>query len=788
MRDSIAAGSTSTRVRRAFRVAGVVQGVGFRPFVYVTATALGLSGEVSNDSTGVLVEVEGDPGAVAEMASALHRNAPPLAVVEQVSTWDLPLCGGTGFRIATSQQADGARTLASPDIATCADCRAEMMDPANRRYRHPFVTCTNCGPRFTIITDLPYDRVNTTMAHFPMCAPCTAEYADPRDRRFHAQPISCRDCGPRLTLTGPDGVIVRGDDAAIAETRVLLAAGRILAIKGVGGYHLVCDATNESAVATLRQRKRRGDKPFAVMVADDAGARRLVDCTAVEAVLLNSPARPIVLLPRRPGAEVAASVAPGNPDLGILLPYTPVHALLFGLPGDPSGPAVLVMTSGNLSGEPIITDDAVAAELLAPIVDGWLAHDRPIHVPCDDSVSRMVDGEMLPIRRSRGYAPLPLTLPISIEPTLAVGADLKNVCCVGQGDHAWMSQHIGDMDDMRSLDTLGRTVDDLTMLTGVDPGAIAADKHPGYRSVDWARRNAAGRDVRGIQHHHAHICSVMAENGITAEERVIGIAFDGTGYGSDGAVWGGEMLLAGYPSFRRLGHLAYVPLPGGDAAVERPYRMALSHLRSAGMEWDRALAPVAECGPDELTLLDHQLKSGFGCVPTSSMGRLFDAVSAITGVRQVVDYEGQAAIELEGVSRPHFDAAAEDPERYRFSLASPLSGPTAVEQSAVIADPAAVIRAVATDTLAGVDPGLIGARFHHAVIALVVDLAVAARKRTQVQTVALSGGVFQNAILLSGCCTELRQHQFGVLRHTHVPPNDGGLALGQLVSSAQRTN
>lgn len=766
--------SSSLRCRRRIRVSGLVQGVGFRPFVYATAMEFHLAGSVINDSAGVLIELEGDPAAVEEFLVRLRRRPPPLAVVDRVETSDIPVRGGTGFHIGATAAGSAGRTLASPDVATCRDCLAEMGDPADRRYRHPFITCTNCGPRFTVITSLPYDRASTTMAGFQMCPACLAEYTDPADRRFHAQPIACRECGPRLQFLVP-GEPATTDEAAMAAARAALSAGRILAVKGLGGYHLVCDAGDDRAVAELRRRKKRGDKPFAVMVPDLSTAAMVADLTLEEAALLESRARPIVLLSRRADGpvRVAVSVAPGNPDLGVLLPYTPVHALLFGLPGDAPSPVVLVMTSGNMSGEPIITDDEDAVELLGPVVDGWLRHDRPIHVPCDDSVARVVDGGPQPIRRSRGYAPLPIALPVPVEAMLAVGADLKNTCCIADGGYAWMSQHIGDMDDVRSLETLGVTAGHLKMLTGVVPGLVVSDRHPGYRSTAWADRQPVHRSQ--VQHHHAHICSVLAEHG-WGDQPVIGIAFDGTGFGSDGAVWGGEVLIARYQDFSRFAHLGYVPLPGGDAAVERPYRMALSHLTAAGVPWDQDLACVVHCPPEERRVLRHQLDTGFACVPTSSMGRLFDAVSAIAGVRQVADYEAQAAIELEGLSRNRFRLS---PMAYAFGIGG--TGTTGADELVVDCGP--VIRAVAADALDGRPAGDIGARFHRGVVDLVVTLADRARESTGLATVALSGGVFQNALLLGASCDRLRRAGFTVLRNRRVPPNDGGLALGQLAAA-----
>lgn len=769
------------RIRRRFEVRGVVQGVGFRPFVYVTASELLLSGSVTNTGDGVLAEVEGEAEAVAEFGRRLRADAPPLAVVEDVRTSEQPTRGGTGFTIERSSAPDGARTLVSPDIATCRDCLDELADPSDRRYRHPFITCTHCGPRFTIVTGLPYDRAATTMADFEMCGACRAEYEDPRDRRFHAQPIACPECGPRLELVGQEGVSLSRDADALRAARELLADGGIIAVKGLGGYHLVCDARNAAAVAELRRRKQRGGKPFAVMVPGLDVARELAAVTADEEELLTGGRRPIVLLPRHParhGAGVSDAVAPGSPWLGLLLPYTPLHVLLFGIGDDRPGPDALVMTSANLSGEPIVTDDGDALTLLAPLADAWLRHDRRIQVPCDDSVSRYVAGAELPLRRSRGYAPLPIALPFDVPPTLAVGADLKNTCALGEGRYAWLSQHIGDMDDVSTVDALTRTEKHLEDLTGVVPDRLVADRHPGYRSGDWARAHAAGRPVRTVQHHHAHVASVMAEHGLGADERVIGIAFDGTGHGDDGAVWGGEVLVAGYASFRRAAHLGYVPLAGGDASVLRPYRMALAHLHAAGIAWDEDMPAVRACPPAERGVLAHQFATGFGCAPTSSMGRLFDAVASLAGVRHEVMYEAEAAMELEGLARIA-EADATAPEgRYRFGIR-----PGAGEEAAV-ADPGPVVRAVVSDVRAGVPATLIAARFHASVAALVTELAELSRTSTGLGTVALGGGVFQNAVLLEATQRGLRQRGFTVLRPRLLPPNDGGIALGQLVIAA----
>ncbi|HZA10460.1 carbamoyltransferase HypF [Mycobacterium sp.] len=774
------------RRRLRVRVHGVVQGVGFRPFVYTTAAALGLAGSVRNDSCGAVIEVEGDGGDIDEFLSRLHGNPPPLAVIESVEAQSIPVVGGTGFAIADTSRSDGGRTLASPDVAMCAECAAEQRDPGNRRYRHAFVNCTNCGPRFTIIASLPYDRASTTMAAFRMCDECAREYADPADRRFHAQPVCCPNCGPTLRYRDRDGSVTAGE-AGLRRARELLRDGGVLAVKGVGGYHLACDAANERAVAELRSRKRRGDKPFALMVPDLATARAVAEVDDLSARVLSGPQRPIVLMPRLPGAPVADAVAPHNPDLGVMLAYTPLHVLLFGLPGDEPAPRTLVMTSGNLGGEPICFTDDDALDRLSRLADGWLMHNRAILVPCDDSVVRVLTGGAgnlgeaaeLPVRRSRGYAPLPVALPVSVPPTLAVGADLKNTLAVAEGRYAWLSQHIGDMDDLATLSAFASAERHLEALTGVSPEVIVADAHPRYRSTEWAHRNAGGRPVHSVQHHHAHIAAVMAEHGLDGSARVLGFAFDGTGYGPDGAVWGGEVMLADYKGYQRLARLKYVPLAGGDISVLRPYRMALAHLWAAGIEWDDDLAPVRACPADERRALRHQLETGIGCAPTSSMGRLFDAVSALVGVRQVVAYEAQAAIELEGLSR-NADGGT---THYRFDV-------DASDVPAVI-DAAPVLAAVVGDLRAGTPTSVIGARFHDALAELIVDLACAEgviegvaeglAEGVATQTIALSGGVFQNALLLRLALDRLRNKGFDVITHRRVPPNDGGIALGQLL-------
>ncbi len=731
--------------------------MGFRPHVYSLARSLDLAGAVWNTSQGVVVEVEGAAEDIESFARRIRDDAPPLAVVTAVESEDVPTRGDAGFTIRESERAAG-RTFVSPDVTICDDCLAELRDPDDRRYRHPFITCTHCGPRYTITTALPYDRPATTMSGFPMCPACAAEYTDPADRRFHAQTVCCPACGPRLRLVAPGRVTTYGDDA-LAESRSLLAAGAVVAVKGIGGYHLACDATSEGAVGMLRKRKQRGDKPFAVMVAslDDAG--RLVELTPTEEALVASRGRPILLASRRQGA-VAEAVAPGQADLGVMLAYAPLHHLLL----EPPAPTMLVMTSGNLAGEPIVTDDGEALTRLAGLADAWLTHDRPIHVPCDDSVTRAVGRGEAPVRRSRGLAPLPIGLPFDAPPSLAVGGDVKNTFCLAEGNLAWMSGHIGDMDDLATQASFRTAVEHLSMLTGVSPEVAAADRHPAYRSRRWARDRF--EDVVEVQHHHAHVASTMAEHGLAGGRPVIGVAFDGTGYGDDGASWGGEFLVADYRGYERVAHLSYVALPGGDAGVRNPCRMALSHLRSAGLDWDPSIPSVRACGDTELGLLDRQLEAGLRCVPTSSMGRLFDAVASLAGICHRIGYDAQAAMELEAAARP-WGAV----DGYSFGDD---------------ADAVPVVAAVVDDVRAGVVAGLVAARFQHAVVGLVVDTVTRIREQTGVATATLSGGVFLNAFLTAACAAALEAAGVEVLTHHVVPASDAGIALGQLAVLAHR--
>lgn len=753
--------------RQRLRVTGVVQGVGFRPFVHRIAAELGLTGFVGNDPGAVFVEVQGPVARIEEFARRLRTEAPPLARISTVSVADIHTAHGTDFRIVASRTTTAeASTPIPPDIAVCGDCVAELFDPRDRRHRHPFITCTNCGPRFTIIRALPYDRSATTMSAFTMCARCTAEYRDPADRRFHAQPIACPDCGPSLWFSSA-ARRVTGSDAALAAAQEALAAGSLVAIKGIGGYHLACVVDDETAVDALRARKARGAKPFAVLVRDLDVARRYAHIDSTEAEVLSSSARPIVLLRRRSDAPVAHAVAPSSPLIGLMLPYSPIHHLLLAsVDADRPAPDALVMTSANRSDEPICFTEDDAAQRLPLLSDAVLDHNRTIHVPCDDSVVRVFDGHELPIRRSRGYAPLSVDLDRDGPVVLAVGGELKNTICLTDGSRAFMSGHIGDMATLQTLRAFERVVGQLGEMRAA-PVRLAADLHPGYHTRAWAERHAGERRLDLVQHHHAHVASLLAEHGRLGEP-IVGVAFDGTGYGPDGTIWGGEILALGHDAhrFSRVGHLKAVPLPGGDAAVRNPWRMALSQLGMAGVDWMPDLPCVTAATAAELATVRRQLETGAGCVPCSSVGRLFDAVASLLGVRHRIDYEGQAAVELEALA----DSTIEPAAGMRMEV-SPYG----------VIDPAGMVRAMVAALRAGVEPSALAAGFHQAIAAAVAE--VVGLVAGEVRLVGLTGGVFQNVLLARACRHRLQQAGFEVLMHQMVPPNDGGLALGQAAVS-----
>jgi hydrogenase maturation protein HypF len=821
--------STVARVK----VTGVVQGVGFRPFVYNLARSLELTGWVNNTAEGVFAEVEGAADAVAAFARDVRALAPAQAVVETVEVTPMEPQGFVGFEIRDSVDAAGAMTLVSPDIATCPACLAELRDPADRRHRYPFVNCTNCGPRFTIIEDVPYDRPKTTMRDFPMCRACAAEYGDPGDRRFHAQPNACPICGPRLYLNvkgrAPSGwewdrakdKVPRPHRDAVAEQRrtddilqaalFMLEGGDILALKGLGGVHLACDATNEAAVAKLRDRKRRWGKPFAVMFPSLEMAREYCEVDEQEAALLEGSIRPIVLARRndcasvipgsgsaassagrgsrtpeagasadgegsppeaclsggpRPGRQLAQSLCPGLAEIGVMLPYTPLHHLLLADFGKP-----LVMTSGNLTDEPIAMDNTEALQRLAPLADGFLLHDRGIYARYDDSVVRVVEGRTEMVRRSRGYAPFPLKLPQpSALHVLATGPEQKNTFCLTREGYAFVSQHIGDMENAETLEHYERTVALYEHMFRITPDLVAYDLHPEYLSTKFA--HTLGLPMEGVQHHHAHVAAVAAEHGVT--ERVVGIAYDGTGYGTDGTIWGGEVLLADLAGFERFAHLLPTPMPGGAAAVRRPARMALGLLCGVGrglLDHPGLAGLQSRLATDELTNALAIANRGLNSPLTSSMGRLFDAVAAIAGVRDDALYEGQAAIELEAC------ASSGETGSYRFDLVG--SGP-------IVIDPFPVLASLLDDLAAGADAPTVSARFHNAVVAMSVDVAKAAAEASGASKIVLSGGVLMNRRVLAGLLRGISAAGLEPLLPIALPVNDGAISFGQAAVALAR--
>jgi hydrogenase maturation protein HypF len=778
--DAIATRAAAPLIRTVIRVEGIVQGVGFRPFVYALAARMGLGGNVANDQRGVTIEVEGDARAIAEFASRLQTHAPPLASVDRLSVTEIAPLGERQFRIAASRAEGTSRTLIAPDTATCDDCLREILDPSNRRYRYPFTNCTNCGPRFTIIRDTPYDRASTTMVGFAMCARCAFEYHDPSDRRFHAQPVCCPDCGPRMRLVdgsehlhphpnllaGQGGISqgeVEGTDPIDTAAR-MLAAGYIVAVKGLGGYHLAACAANEAAVSALRARKHREDKPFAVMVADTGAARQLAFIDEAEARVLRGPRRPIVLVARRPRAPLAPSVAPGNRFVGLMLPYTPLHHLLCRALGRP-----MVLTSGNVSDEPIAYRDDDAAARLGAIVDCFLTHDRPIHIRTDDSVVRVLRGREMPLRRSRGYAPAPLALPVAARrPILSCGAELKNTFCLARDRRAFVSHHIGDLENYRSLRAFTQGIEHFRRLLELNPQLVVHDLHPEYLSTKYAL-DLEGVERMAVQHHHAHIAACLADN--MEQGLVIGVAFDGLGYGADATMWGGEFLLADLCGFRRVGHFELVPMPGGAAAIRQPWRMALAYLDLIHNAEAPAGLEVFKRNRSRWAAVAAAMRAKVNSPMTSSAGRLFDAAAAIAGPHDTVNYEGQAAVE--------FEQMADTAERGAY--------PAGISRKDVIRICGAdLIRAVAGDMAAGTTREIVAARFHNGMAQVIRAVCEIIRGEHGVNAVALSGGVFQNALLLERTSQGLERCGFNVLTHSRVPANDGGIAFGQAAIAAAR--
>jgi hydrogenase maturation protein HypF len=754
-------------------VRGIVQGVGFRPFVYNLAQELNLTGYIFNSSAGVRIEIEGAEDVIRQFLDRLRHRPPPLASIAEVTVAEVEPLGETEFIIQPSHAEAGEFVLVSPDVATCDECWRDFGDPKDRRFGYPFTNCTNCGPRYTIIQDIPYDRPMTTMASFRMCGLCQAEYEDPTNRRFHAQPNACPACGPALAIAESGTVfpgVVSCDPAAspsiIQQARALLRQGKIVAVKGLGGFLLACDAENDASVRLLRTRKRRSDKPFALMARDLAAVESFCLVSGAERNALLSPRRPIVVLRRRPEANISPAVAPGNNTIGVMLPYTPLHYLLFS--DSPDGPphfTALVMTSGNISEEPIVISNEVAWERLGPVADWFVFHNRDIYMRTDDSVVRTFEGRDRVLRRSRGYVPHPVDLGVPLSEILACGAELKNTLCLTKGTYAILSQHIGDLENFETLVFFEETLANMKKLFRVEPGAVAYDLHPNYMSSRFALKLPLERKV-GVQHHHAHIASCMAENHLRG--KVIGVAFDGTGYGTDAKIWGGEFLVADFFGFERRAHLRYVPMAGGDAAIRQPWRMAVSFLRDTfGSGYQRSGWQFPDgIHRKQIALVDTMLARGINSVETSSCGRLFDAVASLINLRQEVNFEGQAAIELEIIAQTNIE------QRYPFL----------VEE----ADPAQVdmrpmIEGIMEDLARSKPAGSIAARFHNTVAAVIVEVCHGIRRHEQLNRVCLSGGTFQNMYLLRRAVEGLRHNGFEVYLHALVPPNDGGISLGQAV-------
>jgi hydrogenase maturation protein HypF len=750
--------------RAEIGITGIVQGIGFRPFIFNLAGSYAIRGWVLNNEKGVFIDAEGDDGNIDRFIQDIPKLAPSLSRIESFEVTYHPPRGYRSFEIRTSEEATEKFVLISPDVATCDQCLSELFSPTDFRHRYPFINCTLCGPRYTIIKDIPYDRHKTTMAPFTLCPICQREYGDPGDRRFHAQPNACPACGPALELIDREGKGVAGDPVEVLLD--LLEKGKIIAIKGIGGFHLACNAEDEDAVSALRSRKFREDKPFAVMCRDIGEVERHCQATDEERSLLSGFERPIVILKRRLDSTIAPSVAPYQKTLGVMLPYSPLHHLL--LHGHLKS---LVMTSGNLSDEPIAYRNDEAVGRLSGIADYFLLHNREIHTRCDDSVTRIFQGRPYILRRSRGYVPFPVKVPFPMEMILACGGELKNTFCLTRGRYAFVSHHIGDLENLETLSSFEEGIEHFKRLFYIEPKAVVYDLHPDYLSTRYAL-SLSGLPKLGVQHHHAHVVSCMVENGIDGQ--AIGVAFDGTGYGTDETVWGGEFLTAGLRDFSRAAHLKQVPMPGGAAAIKEPWRMALVYLSEAfnGTEEDLKIDFMNKIDPRKWDVLKKMIEKKINSPLTSSMGRLFDAVSALLCIRHDVHYEGQAAIELETIADEGVT------EEYPFFIRT--------DERPMVIDHAETVRAVVRDLGKRVSPSVISGKFHRTVASLVVKTCQAIRSAEGLDRVVLSGGVFQNMLLLSLSVTGLRQAGFDVYTHHLVPANDGGISLGQAIIGHMR--
>jgi hydrogenase maturation protein HypF len=756
-------------------VRGIVQGVGFRPFVYGLAVKHNLKGWVYNTSEDVRIELEGTAEAIRQFERELKTKAPPLARIENVTVEYHPPRGYKNFEIRQSQAQEGKYQLISPDVATCQACLGELLNPEDRRYRYPFTNCTNCGPRFTIIEDMPYDRPKTTMRYFQMCPQCQVEYDNPLDRRFHAQPNACPKCGPQVELVDNQGNLIT-ESNPIAAASQILKEGKVVAIKGLGGFLLACDATNDTVIKTLRQRKKRSSKPFAIMVATVEEAKKHCYVSPEEENLLTSPQSPIVLMRWREDSSVSREIAPNLKFLGVMLPYTPLHHILLRDTGLP-----LVMTSGNLSEEPIARDNDEALRRLSGIADYFLVHNRDIYSRYDDSVAILERGTSQLIRRARSYAPYPIRLQFEAKQVLGCGAEEKNTFCLTKDNYAFLSQHIGDMENMETLEHFDSTISLYKRLFHVEPEIIAYDLHPDYLATKYAQElSESGMKLVPVQHHHAHIASCMADNGL--ESPVIGVALDGTGMGADGNIWGGEFLVADYRNFRRVGHLEYLPLPGGDAAIKRPYRTAIGYILTllgenalnaviVNEEKQSQLASIGQVTKVEVEVIKSQIERKINSPVSSSMGRLFDAISAMLGIRGEIDYEGQAAVELEMAAYEEDYAHVKESYPYRIVENEELR----------IVHLRDLLSAIIKDFREGVSKGRISVKFHNTVAQMINEMCHLIANETGIRQLALSGGVFQNRLLLRKTVSLLESGGFQVFTHRQVPCNDGGISLGQAV-------
>ena len=749
-------------ISREIHIKGTVQGVGFRPFVYSMAKKYNITGWVRNSSAGVEIHANGTPKEMKDFISEVKTNPPPLAKIDEFLESDINSAVNKDFTILQSQTIPGEFIPISPDVSICSDCQEELLDPSNHRYRYPFINCTNCGPRLTIIKEIPYDRPNTTMAEFTMCERCQAEYDNPLDRRFHAQPVACPDCGPQVWFESPASAPEKGENG-IQQARQFLKDGKIIAIKGLGGFHLACDALNRKAVSKLRQRKIRSKKPFATMVFGIETVEKYCHINNAEKTLIKSFERPIVILPRKEGTQIPEQIAPGIKTIGVMLAYTPLHLLL--LEPESDYPDMFVMTSGNISDEPITYTNVSAKEVLSSIADGFLFHDRDINTRVDDSVLTEYNGQKYFYRRSRGYAPNAITLPNRSLEILAVGGELKNTFCLTKEKYAFISHHIGDLKNMETYQAFTEGIVNYQHMFNIRPQFIACDLHPEYLSTKYAYRYTEVNNIPllQVQHHHAHLTACLADNEWNSDESVIGICLDGTGYGMDNQIWGGEILIGGFQMLQRKYHLEYMPLPGGDSAILHPNRIAAAYLWKLGLPWDDHIPAIKSLTSEEKSVMKRQLESHINTPNTSSMGRLFDAAASLIGLRHTINYEAQAAIELEQITEPSITDA------YTFEISEDI-----INLNGIISN-------ILIDINHAIHTAIIATKFHNAIANLILVLCKQIENENNLHHVALSGGVWQNQYLLRKTYQILTEEGFSVLIHHNIPPNDGGISLGQAV-------